>query len=105
MTHKIIRHALLMVAALGSAYCQSQEASLTGIVTDATRAAMSGVKITIRNTGTNIARTTTTSEAGTYTLLDLAPGTYELTAERQGFPNLQAHGDHVGISPSPPAGH
>lgn len=46
---------------------------------------MAGVRLTIRNTGTGIARTLDTSPSGDYTITNLNPGSYELVAEMQGF--------------------
>jgi hypothetical protein len=80
-----VKLVLLVVTALGAAWCQSREGAITGIVTDSSKAAVPQVEIAVRNLGTNIAAKARTSEAGTYTVLGLAPGRYELTAERQGF--------------------
>jgi len=64
---------------------QSNLATVTGEVTDTSQAAMPGVTITIRNTDTGIARTVQSNAEGYYTITNLAPGPYELTAENEGF--------------------
>jgi len=62
---------------------QSNLATVTGEVTDTSQAAMPGVTITIRNTDTGIARTVQSNAEGYYTITNLAPGPYELTADNQ----------------------
>ena len=62
-----------------------QDAAVTGTVTDTVGALVPDVAIRIRNTDTNITRTVVTNHEGTYTITNLPPGPYELTAEMQGF--------------------
>jgi Carboxypeptidase regulatory-like domain len=59
--------------------------TITGTVTDATGSVMPGVKITIKNTATQVASFSVTSSSGTYTVTDLIPGTYSVQAEAPGF--------------------
>ncbi len=66
---------------------QAQQATalLTGTVKDATGAVVVGAKITLKNSETNVPRSTASSKDGDY-LFTLVPiGTYELTVEQQGF--------------------
>jgi carboxypeptidase family protein len=78
-----------------SAAAWGQEAgSITGRVVDPQGAAVPGVKITIEQQGTQIARTTTTGTEGLYSFANVAVGAYNVTAETQGFkkvivPNVQ----------------
>src|ERR1700730_9305320 len=76
-----------LVAGFAFAACVllGQDATVTGIVTDSASAVMPGVVIKIRNTDTNIARSVQTGNEGSYTITNLPPGPYELTADRQGF--------------------
>src|SRR5690349_3905271 len=64
---------------------QSTLGTVRGLVTDATGAVVTGVKIVVRNTETNIARQTVTGNTGNYEVTQLIPGRYEVTAERPGF--------------------
>src|SRR6516225_519649 len=50
--------------------------SITGTVTDSSGAAVSGANVTVRQVETNAIRIVTTSDLGTYTVTQLAPGTY-----------------------------
>jgi Outer membrane receptor for ferrienterochelin and colicins len=77
---------------LAAAYGQSDLATVTGVVTDSAQAVMPAVTITIRNIDTNIARTLKTNEDGYFTITNLPPGIYELTAEREGFRTYRESG-------------
>ena len=76
---------LLSCLACTAAFGQINNATLTGTVTDATKAVLPGVTITATNIGTGVALTNVSNEAGAYTLLSLIPGTYDVTAELPGF--------------------
>ncbi len=64
---------------------QSERTSVTGTVTDSTKAAVPDAKVSIRNVGTNIVNRATTNAVGLYFITDLPPGSYELTVEKNGF--------------------
>jgi hypothetical protein len=66
-------------------YGQGNYATVTGIVTDSLQAVTPGANISVRNVDTDIKRSVLTSASGDYTITNLAPGPYELTAEMQGF--------------------
>ncbi len=76
----------LMFAALG-AFAQSQVASadLRGTVVDPNGAVVPGATITARSIATGITRTTTSGEDGSYALIALPPGEYEITVEAATF--------------------
>ena len=64
---------------------QANLATITGLVTDVSEAAIPGANVIVRNTGTNIERTLSTNEVGAYTVTNLIPGEYELTVQSDGF--------------------
>lgn len=68
-----------------SLFAQGERASLTGTVTDTTQAVIPEVTISIRNIATNIITRSQTNAQGIYYVPALPPGSYELTAEKQGF--------------------
>src|ERR1022692_249025 len=76
---------LPVFVSLGVLYAQGELASITGEVTDSAQAIMPGVKITVRNVDTNVGRTMETNTEGYFTVTNLSPGNYELTAEKEGF--------------------
>jgi hypothetical protein len=93
MTSQIVRpiacsaSVFLLVSLLGpvSVFGQANTGAIVGTVRDASGAVMPGVSVTIRNEGTNSARTVVTSESGDYSAPLLPPGSYEVSAEIQGF--------------------
>jgi len=69
-------------------HAQSTNASLTGRVTDPSKASVPDVKIAAVNTGTNFRYESTTNGAGEYTLANLPLGTYQMEVEKSGFKKL-----------------
>src|SRR5262249_8900249 len=68
-----------------SAFGQGFRATIVGRVTDQSGAVVSKVKIVVTNVGTNESRTAETNDTGDYTVPQLVPGEYTLTAEQTGF--------------------
>ena len=60
-------------------------AAVTGVVTDPSKAVVAGVAIAIRNIETNTAHVAATDTSGYFTITELPPGPYELTASKLGF--------------------
>lgn len=58
---------------------------ITGVITDAGGAAVSGATVTVINTGTGAARKTETNSEGIYAFPALLPGPYTVRVEQQGF--------------------
>src|SRR5437016_5447565 len=78
------------VAAAPSLFAQVDTGSIDGRVLDEQKAAVPGVSVTAKNTATGLTRTTVSSGAGTFHFESLPAGTYDLTAELQGF-STQLH--------------
>jgi len=70
----------------------SSTALLNGTVTDASGSSVANASITLRNTDTNTTYTATSNDRGVYTVANLAPGNYELTASYTGFANYKQTG-------------
>ena len=64
---------------------QALYGSLTGTIADGTSAALPGANVTIRNEDTGLEFTAVTDGTGTYTIRNIAGGTYTLKATLQGF--------------------
>jgi hypothetical protein len=76
----------LAVAALTATVLYGQAlTSLTGIVSDPTGGVVPRASITIANGATHARRSTVSDSLGRYSLLQVAPGTYTLTAQAAGF--------------------
>jgi hypothetical protein len=76
--------AALLLFALPHAEAQTT-GTITGTVTDATKAVMPGVKVTATLKGPEETREVTTNSVGQYTLPFLPPGDYEIKFEFSGF--------------------
>jgi hypothetical protein len=73
--------ALLMCAALSVA----QTGSIQGTVTDSVGAVIQGAEVTVKNLGSNAARTVTSGGTGAYSIPSLAPGDYDVTVKMASF--------------------
>ncbi len=74
---------ILFLAAVASA--QTFRGTILGTVTDPNKAVVPGAKVTVKNTSTGLERSTTTDEAGNYTVAELPIGPYEVRVEQTGF--------------------
>jgi len=77
--------ALLLATIHGAASAQETTATITGVATDQSGAAVPGVSVTAKNLNTGASRTVVTNEIGLYTALQLPVGTYEVVFELAGF--------------------
>src|ERR1700719_1846355 len=77
--------AFLLVLTVRSMNGQSTNASLTGRITDSTKAVAPNAKVIAINTGTRVRYETVTNETGSYYVSNLPPGTYRIEVEKLGF--------------------
>ncbi len=75
----------LVCLAIPAAYSQTITGTITGTVADPSGAVVPNVKVIATNPNTNQTHSTTTNESGVYNLLFLPVGSYNVTAENQGF--------------------
>jgi hypothetical protein len=68
-----------------AAQAQSNYGAVVGTVTDTTGADIPGAAVTLKNNETNAVQTTKSGSGGTYTFLNLNPGTYSVTIADTGF--------------------
>ncbi len=59
--------------------------TVSGLVEDASGAAVTGATVTVKSLETGVARVVTTNPAGAYTVLSLSVGPCEVKAEKEGF--------------------
>ncbi|HZT31622.1 MAG TPA: carboxypeptidase-like regulatory domain-containing protein [Bryobacteraceae bacterium] len=78
--------------AAGLLFAQGERATISGTVMDSTGAVVPQVNITVRNEATNILNKAESNATGLYVVPALPPGTYELTAEKQGFRTFKISG-------------
>ncbi len=73
----------------GFIFAQANRASIRGTVTDSSGAVVPNAEVTATNDGTKIVtRTVSNSSNGIYSLLNLPPGTYTVTAKHDGFKTI-----------------
>ena len=76
--------AFLLVSGFWTAYPQSTT-SLRGTLTDSSGGVVTGVIMTLSNTGNGTSRQVLTDGTGAYAFLQIPPGTYNVKAEKPGF--------------------
>ena len=86
------RLTLLVAFTATAVAAQTSNATLNGQVRDTSGAVIPSAVITVRNEGTNVARTTQSNAEGRYFLPDLIPGTYSLSASYSGFKSAEQTG-------------
>lgn len=81
----ILAVVVLTAVCLAPAAAQEVRASITGLVTDSSGAAVANASVRVVNVASRVAVTTVTNATGNYVTPFLAPGAYELTVEAGGF--------------------
>jgi hypothetical protein len=79
-----------LAAAAPAAFAQQTTGNITGRITDEQGAAVPGVTVTGKNTETGFVRTDVSDGEGIYRLTALPVGTYDITAELQGFTKFES---------------
>ena len=81
------RISLLSILLLSSVWLlgQAETGQITGTVTDPSGAIVAGAKVTATDVNTSASRTATTNGAGSYTITNLQPSTYDVNVEGSGF--------------------
>ena len=75
---------VLFLTSIG-AFAQTENARISGRVTDPTDAVIAGAACTITNLETNVSIVTTTNQDGIYVIPDLRSATYRVTIQKDGF--------------------
>src|SRR5688572_15880219 len=86
-TMRFCAFSLLLFALMSSATIAQNVATaeLQGVVTDPSGAVVQGATVTVRDEARNISRSGVSNDQGEYRLLNIPPGTYSVTAEKQGL--------------------
>ncbi|MGE5207612.1 MAG: TonB-dependent receptor domain-containing protein, partial [Chlamydiota bacterium] len=87
----------LLLSAVGLS-AQTFRGTILGTVTDASGAVISGARVTVRNMGTGLERTTQTSADGSYSVPELPIGTYSVTISQTGFQTFVANDVPVSVA-------
>ncbi len=77
---------------------QTFRGGITGTIADESGAPIGGAKVTVRNEGTSLARTTVTDDSGLYNAPELPIGKYTVLVEMQGFETTRVTGVEVTVA-------
>jgi outer membrane receptor protein involved in Fe transport len=86
-----------LAGSAGPAAAQQTTGNISGRIVDDQGAAVPGVTVTGRNAQTGFMRTDVTDAEGIYRLTAVPVGTYDLTAELQGFSRIESKGIVVNV--------
>ena len=90
--------AVLALASAATAHAQIRSATITGTVTDPTKAVVPGATVVITNQDTNVSTELVTTEAGLFTAPYLPAGTYTVAVSLPGFAGFRRTGIMLGTS-------
>src|ERR1700758_4929262 len=95
---KVRNFLLFVLLAAVSVSAQTFRGTILGTVTAPSGAVVAGAQVTVKNTGTGLQRTTTTSGDGSYSLPELPIGTYDVTITQAGFQTSVTKGVTVDVA-------
>jgi hypothetical protein len=102
MRHGVFSRALILLAVFllptAPVFSQAFNASLSGVVADATGGVIPGVEVTLINVATNAQATYISDDQGRYTFQNVTPGRYELRAALAGFREFVQSGIELAIN-------
>lgn len=90
----VLRTLLCILLAAAYLPAQNNNGSISGSVTDPSGAAVAGATITAKNDATGLTVTVKSTDAGLYSLPNLPPGNYTISAELTGFQKYE----HTGVT-------
>src|SRR2546428_14058005 len=85
MRRHLIGAALVLLFTSAAAFAQQTTGNITGRILDQQSAAVPGATVTAKNPATGFTRSEASDSEGVYRLTGLPVGTYDITAELQGF--------------------
>jgi hypothetical protein len=94
---------LVFAVCAGSLPAWAQSTStgtVAGVITDPSGAVVPVAAVTLTDTATNIARTTTTNKDGRYIFVDVSPGIYKIAITKKGFATTEAEKQEVSVGAS-----
>jgi hypothetical protein len=94
----ILCSAVLLLSSAAPLWAQSTSTgTVVGAVADPTGAVVEGATVTLTDTATNAARSTTSNGAGRYTFVDVNPGIYNLSVNKSGFSTTKVANQEVKV--------
>src|SRR5713226_6570086 len=81
-----------------TARAQSEKGAVTGTISDSSGAVVPGAEITVTNVDTNVPYSTVSTGTGTYRVLNLPPGNYNVKCGKEGFKQTSIESVRVAVS-------
>lgn len=81
----VLSSAVFVCVATSFCFAQTEQGTITGVVTDPSGAVVEGAKVTVVNTDTQVSGVSQTNGQGNYTFPFLPHGTYSVSIEKPGF--------------------
>src|SRR5882757_6109901 len=95
---RVVGPSLFMVLAFaGAVVGQTETATVSGLVTDRTAAAVFGAEVRLQSAERGTVATTTTNNAGIYVFPSVQPGQYQISIQKQGFKQVDLLGLIVNV--------
>ncbi len=91
---------ILLLTAAAIVLSAQETASISGVISDPSGAVVNGVSVGLTNSESRETRESKTNGAGSFAFLQLAPGMYEITAEKPGFQKLLHKGVSLAVNQS-----
>jgi hypothetical protein len=82
---RFVLAAMMALLLCGLLMAQQETGQISGVVKDQSGAVIAGATVAVKNLGTNQERTVTTGASGVYTVTNLQPSKYSVTASQKGF--------------------
>lgn len=83
---------IFLLALCSNLNAQGSSAALSGIVTDPAGNSVPSADVTLQSVETHVEQKTTTSDNGSFSLLNIQPGTYVVRVAKEGFSTLEKSG-------------
>ncbi len=88
---------VVAVLLVSSTIAQTTQGGISGAIHDEKGANIAGAQITVKNSATGLQRDTTAADNGTFRVMALPTGTYQITAQAAGFATGTTTGIDVGV--------
>jgi hypothetical protein len=102
MKSKLVRRMILTAALTFGLFvplfAQLTTASLEGIVRDPTGAVITGARVQVTNTATNVVTAAATDSTGRFLTPSLLPGTYQVVVQAAGFKKMERTGINLDVN-------
>src|SRR5437868_6657829 len=89
---------LFVFLALVPGFAQSDRGSINGFIRDQSGATVPNATVTVRNENNGTENKTATNQDGYYTVTNVLPGTYTVTAEASGFKKYESRNNKLDAS-------